>query len=218
MSSKLWLKDRPWGGIIQTLLAFLLFLSWPHSLPELPHLLRVHSSRSELCLSWVEHRERSEDIKSLTSSPWAMQGSQLWYEVKEITGKKGQEGIPVAMDSPLGSALKPLTTGPIILEKCVLPSWQAYNGFNCRQTQRKGSWRSMGGGSCSLGSVTCNTIKARRCESPNTELFSVPFLKMVSLPLSDYIQNPALFYYWLPFFGHLLYRWYVIELQKWRQD
>lgn len=104
-----------------------------------------------------------------------------------------------------------------MLEKCVLPSWQAYNGFD-RQTQRKGSWRSVGGCSCSLGSITCNTVRARSRKSPNTGLFSVSFLKMVSLPLSDYIQNHALFYYWLPFFGHLLYRWYVIELQKWRQD
>lgn len=108
------------------------------------------------------------DIKSLISPPWAMQWGSLWCEVK-TTWREGQEGDPVPVDSLLG--LSPWASGqdPIVLGKCVLPSGQAYHGFDCRQAQKDGSWEPAEEDSCSLVPDTYNTVKAR---SPVTKTLS----------------------------------------------
>ena len=130
----------------------------------------------------------------------ARKQSLLWHERDHW--RKGQEGRPMAVVHVLAQPLSQWLDAP-----------QCWGNLSCLPVKpimalTADEYRETGAGDqlekaiapLALSPVTYSRPGAmyhRKCLA----FLQISFLKMVSHPLFDYIQNPALLYYWIPFWA-----------------
>lgn len=185
--------ESPWPSYIAFLL---LCLSLPRSLPGLSHFCGIHSSRSELCQSWVKHTNQG------TSSLWFLLHGHCKEAVFAVTwkttGKKGRKVVLCLWIHFLASALEPVTRAPQCLGNLFFLLGRPIMALTADKHREIGAGHQQENAAAPLALSPVTQSRPGAMYHPKQSTLQISFLKMVSLPLSAYIQNPALPYFWNP--------------------
>lgn len=159
-----------------------------------------------------------------TSSLWFLphgQCSEAVFDVKlKPLGEKGRKVFPCLWIHCSASALEPVARTPQCLGNVSFLPVKLIMALTADKHREMGAGNQQKRTAAPLSLTPTTQSRPGALLSKHSAPLQISFLKMVNPPLSDYIQNPALPYYWNPIFWSLaifqeLYTYYLNE-SSWR--